>query len=41
MRGIFVRWGTAAYEFKQSVVGGETQVFPHVRAGLTSSEVES
>lgn len=33
-------WGTAVYEFKQSVVGGETQVFPYVRAGLASSEVE-
>lgn len=28
------------YEFKLSAVGGETQVFPHIRAGLSSSEVE-
>lgn len=33
-------WGTTVYEFKQSAVGGETQVFPHVRAGFASSVVE-
>lgn len=27
------------FEFKQSVVGGETRVIPHIRAGLASSEV--
>lgn len=31
--------GSLAYELKQSVVGGETQVIPHVRAGLASSEL--
>lgn len=40
MRGILSPWGMAVYELKQSAVGGETQVFPHVRAGLASSEVE-
>lgn len=37
MRGILFPWGTAAHEFKQSAVRGETQVFAHVTAGSASS----